>query len=592
LGDPIGGETASSLLSFDLTVHDGTGQDPLRRLAALAQSSLESPLVVIAGELEIGPVALLDLLDGPADRTSALTVDRTGVSREPKRFAPVRVSTHDRRLHSVGTAHHLVTSPTAYSLGVLRVRAADRARAAELWQAAAGSDSAQDPVVEPFDLALLALVRGGLPVTGVSLGPYTARRGADHTVGASGSAWQQRLRGASRGNDGAFSMAVVRPISRRLTAVGLRHGWAPNVVTLVSLMLGLAAGALVAVDHRVAWLVAALLLQASLVVDCVDGEIARFTRRYSPLGGWLDAVSDRVKEFAVVMAVAWVAARRGEQMWILAIALLGLLAIRHVEDHAYARRGQCSAPDRPDLLDVDAAGDLGAPDAPTSVPPAPRGRALAIRRFKQVLHLPVAERYLILSVGLLTFNPQVLMWALTIAVLVALAWTQLGRVLRAVLHHDAFDPTRPDPDLSHLLDLGPLDGPLRSLAARVARWRLGWQVPWLLVAAETAAVVVALGAVTDAGRWVGYAWLAAVTWHRYDLIYRLRETGRAPAAWVGWVTLGSLGRIALLLVAWGIGWPVAAIMGWAALALACAYGAETVVAWRAASRASRPADRR
>jgi hypothetical protein len=213
-------------------------------------------------------------------------------------------------------------------------------------------------------------------------------------------------------------------------------------------------------------------------------------------------------------------------------------------------------------------------------------------KIKQVLHLPVAERYLIISVGLLTFSPRLLLWILTIAVLVALAWTQLGRTLRAVFRRDAFDPARPDADLPPLLDLGPLDGPLRPLAARVARWRLGWQVPWLFVAAETAAVVVALGAVTDAGRWVGYAWLAAVTWHRYDLIYRLRETGRAPAAWVGWVTLGSLGRIALLLVAWGIGWPVAAIMGWAALALACAYGAETVVAWRAASRASRPADRR
>jgi hypothetical protein len=243
-------------------------------------------------------------------------------------------------------------------------------------------------------------------------------------------------------------------------------------------------------------------------------------------------------------------------------------------------------------LDLDTLRDLGAVDARTSVPPPPTGRALAIQKTKQVLHLPVAERYLIISVGLLTFSPHLLLWALTAAVVVALAWTQVGRTVRAVAGRDAFDPTRPDPDLPHLLDLGLLGGLLRPLAAHLGRWRLGWQVSWLLVGAETVAVVVALGVVPDTLRWVGYAWLAAVTWHRYDLIYRLRETGRAPAPWVGWVTLGSPGRVVLLIVAWAAGWPVAAVLGWGALALACAYAAETVVAWTAGSRDSRRTDRR
>jgi hypothetical protein len=577
---------------FDLTVHHLTKPQPLRALAEVAESGALTPLVVLAADLELSPVALLDLLDGPADRTCALTINRDAFVQKPEQLAVVRVDASDRRLHSAGTARHAVTRPTAYSLGALRIRAEDRAHAAQLWRAAAATRSAEDPAVSPFDLALLALVRGGLPVTGLPLGPHTVRRGEDHAAGAAGSSWQQRLRGASRGNEGAFSMAVVRPVSRRLTAVGLRHGWTPNVVTVVSLLLGLAACVLVAVDHRATWIVAALLLQASLVVDCVDGEIARFTRRYSPLGGWLDAVSDRVKEFAAVAAVAWVAALRGEPMWVLATVLLGLLAIRHVEDHSYSRRVQCSAPVGPDLVDIDAPRDLGPADAPTSVPAPPTGREVAVRKAKQVLHLPVAVRYLIISVGLLTFSPAILLWVLTGAVMVALAWTQLGRVLRAVWGRDTFDAARPDPDLPHLLDLGPLARPLRRVVVRVSRWRLGWQLPWLFLAAETAAVVLAFEAVPDAGRWAGYAWLAAVTWHRYDLIYRLRETGQAPAVWLGWVTLGSLGRIVLVLVAWGVGWPVAAIMGWGALALGSAYVAETVLAWRTALRASRSAHRR
>lgn len=584
--------TASSLMPFDMTVRHVRGPSPLRQLAALAQSDLKAPLVVLAADLEIGPVALFDLLDGPADRTGALIINRDAFALEPQHLAPVREGTQDHRLHSVGTAHHRVTGPTAYSLGALRIRAEDRVQASVLWHAAARSRSAEDPAVSPFDLALLALVRGGLPVTAVPFGPYAVRRREDHAAGVPGSAWQQRLRGASRGNDGAFSMAVVRPVSRRLTAVGLRHGWTPNMVTVVSLLLGLAACGLIVGDHRASWIAAALLLQASLVVDCVDGEIARFTRRSSSIGAWLDAVSDRVKEFAAVAAVAWVAARRGEPMWVLAIVLLGLLAIRHVEDYSYSRRVQCSAPASPDLLDIDAPRDLGPEDAPTSVPAPATRRDAAVRKAKQVLHLPVAERYLIISVGLLTFSPAILLWFLTGAVVVALAWTQLGRVLRAVSGRDAFDAARPDTQLHHLLDLGPLARPLRRLAVRVSRYRLGWQLPWFLIAAETAAVVLALEAVPEAGRWAGYAWLAAVTWHRYDLIYRLRETGRAPASWVGWVTLGSFGRIALVLVAWGVGWPVAAIMGWGALALGCAYAAEIVLAWTATSRATRSAHRR
>jgi hypothetical protein len=56
--------------------------------------------------------------------------------------------------------------------------------------------------VDPFDLALLVLVRGGIRVGAAPLGPFAFRRGRDEAVGAPGSAWQQRLRGASRGGDG------------------------------------------------------------------------------------------------------------------------------------------------------------------------------------------------------------------------------------------------------------------------------------------------------------------------------------------------------------------------------------------------------
>ena len=251
----------------------------------------------------------------------------------------------------------------------------------------------------------------------VPLAHQSLRRGPWQVAGAPGSPWQQRLRAASRGNDGVFSTLAIRPLSRRLTAYGLGRDWSPNVVTAVSLALGLAACAAVATGLWWAWLLGAVLLQASLVVDCVDGEIARFTRRSNPLGGWLDAVSDRVKEFTMVAALAWVAARRGSDLWWLAVLVLAVLAVRHVEDHAFAMRRRAQllgAPGWPEhpAVDFEVLGDGGPEGAATDLPPPPGARSRRVRAAKQVLHLPIAERYLIMSLGLLTMSPAVVLWAL------------------------------------------------------------------------------------------------------------------------------------------------------------------------------------
>ena len=563
-------------------------------LAEAAEEDSTRPLVLFAAELTISPVALLDLVDSPNDRTAALTLSPEDVRAGAESWATVRFSSHSRRVLSLGTSHHVVTNPTGYVAGVVRIRAADRRMAADIWRAAARTSC--DPCHGPqeggpddrFELALLSLVRSGLAVGAAPLGPYSLRRRRAIVPGVSGSAWQQRLRNASRGNDGVFSTAVIRPLSRRVTAQGLRLGWTPNVVTGVSLLLGLGACALAALDSRMAWIFAAVLLMASLVLDCVDGEIARFTRRYSAMGAWLDGVADRAKEFLMVASVAWVAARRGEPMWSIAIVLLVLLAARHVEDYAYVRRSRCAeARVLPDRLPLDVPRDLGPADAPTE-PSPPTQRSDAIRKAKQVLHLPIAERYLIMTLGLLLFSPELFLWALLAAVALAFIWTEVGRLGRVLARRDDFDPAHADSQLPELTDLGLLAGPTAGLTSRLTRWPVAWQLPWLTLAAEAVAVLIALRDVPSTSHWVGYAWLVAVAWHRYDLVYRLRETGRGSPPWLGWVTLGAPVRIALLLLAAALEWPVPAILSWGALALMMVYAAESAFAWSATFRSSRP----
>jgi phosphatidylglycerophosphate synthase len=620
--------------------HDLDGPNVLAELAALAGADCHRPLVVAAADLEVSPVALLDLLDRPGDPTATAVLDPGGAGAAGPAvpvgttgFPLLRTHPERRDVLSAGTARHTVTSPTALGAGVLRVAPRDRAEAASLWRAAADSASAQDPAVAPADLALLAVVRGGLVVGALALGPFSVRRGAASATGATGSPWQQRLRGASRGGDGFFSTFVIRPLSRRVTAIGLAHGWSPNVVTVCSLLLGIVASALAAIDNRWTWAVAAVLLLAALVVDCVDGEIARFTRRFSALGAWLDAVGDRVKEYSLIAAVAWVAARRGDSAWGLATMAMVLITLRHLEDYAYVHRQRASlAGIRPDRLDVDEPRDLGPADARTDLSPPRTGTAVAAFWAKKVMHLPIAERYLLLALGLLTFDPHLVLWAMIVAVTAAMVWTLGGRAVKAVLRRDGYLP-EPLPEggrghLDHQLDLGPLARltwragglPFPAALAGVAlvltaalaaqalstpavvaaviagtllmgagcrpplRHLFAWLAPLLLWLAEGVLVVSLVHESGGVGA-SAFAYLAAVAWHRYDVVYRLRDTGEPAAAWVTPVTLGVDGRIVVLTLLWAASVPLAPVLAWSALVLFLLYAAESATGWRAWVRA-------
>lgn len=634
---------ASSLSELDVpmtevrsSASEGAGSE-LVLLAAEAEHTGTAPLLVGAADLSVGPVALIDVVDGPGAATGAVTVEPFQVprSRERAALAPVRVS-RTGRIESSGSLTHSVSSPTAFTVGLLRVAADDRVRAAALWRAAARELPAGDVGgSHSIDLALLALVRGGVTVASLPLGRYSMRRGGMPVSAAAGSGWQQRLRNSSRGDDGAFSRTFVRPMSRRLTAAGLRRDWRPNHVTVASLLIGLLAAAVVLGNSWWCFALAALLLQLSLVVDCVDGEIARFTRSYSPLGAWLDGVSDRIKEFAVIATVATVGVRQGHDLWGLAVAIVAVLTIRQVEDYSYHARLRASAAPASRLLPFRQPDDGGSNELAKTVQESPTGPERWIRTIKQVLHVPIAERYLIMSIGLLTGSPVVFLVALATAVALALVWTHAGRTVRALRGRDEFDPSRPDPRLTELLDLGPLARGLTGIAqasaavawlavalvglafamvrlevvsagttgalapvvavamaavvlgpgcGRAARTRLGWQLPGWIVACEGALV---LGVTSGLAPWelgAGYAWFAAIAWHHYDAIYRVRETGRGPAPWVQSLTLGAEGRLLLVVLWWALGWDMGVLFGVAAPLLLFGWFAESGYSWRSMVR--------
>lgn len=93
--------------------------------------------------------------------------------------------------------------------------------------------------------------------------------------------------------------------SLRLVYLIRKTSISPNAVTLFSLFLALLGCVEFAVGARTNVLAGLAFVQVSYVFDCADGQLARYKRQFSPYGGWLDQIADRIKEFAVFFTLAY-----------------------------------------------------------------------------------------------------------------------------------------------------------------------------------------------------------------------------------------------------------------------------------------------
>jgi len=76
----------------------------------------------------------------------------------------------------------------------------------------------------------------------------------------------------------------------------------PNQVTLLALIFGIFSAFSIILEEN---LIAVVFLQFSFVLDCLDGQLARYKKMSSSLGMWLDNLVDRVVENAIVIALSF-----------------------------------------------------------------------------------------------------------------------------------------------------------------------------------------------------------------------------------------------------------------------------------------------
>ena len=580
---------------FLLPADGRAAREALTELAGILAAG-DGPMAVVAADLVVAPAALAPLTHDPYVATSMLV--RPAADR-----LDVRVRHH--LVTSVGSAFHEVTAPDRRSVGALVVSGTDRHSVAELVSGLADAVGSGDVTTDGSDLLELvavAVTRGGVTLRAVDMVDVPWARSPVDVEDARRRAAEvsdERIAQlqANRVDDGFYSTFVVRRLSKPLTRLALRLGWTPNAITLISFAVGLGAAASFAAGSRWALVLGAVLLQLSLIIDCVDGEVARATRRFSALGAWLDASTDRVKEFLAYAGLAYGAYRTGTDIWWLAVVLVVLQTTRHMSDYDFSRvqrMREASVPLRDvRIADDGAAGTAGGWSVSGAMEMSTRmNRRDAVRWAKRAIHLPIGERWLIISVFAAVLGPVWALGVLLAAGLLALAYVTAGRTLRT------FTWRGPTPDagvelLSRQGDSGPILGLLALLVpaeTRRAWWanRAAWAVPALLRLGELGLVAVVALVWHPTVMVIAFWWMTVVAFHHYDTLYRAMQGSAAPR-WLLWLGLGWEGRTILVLALSAAGATAAATgLTWGTWLLAGLFVVVASVQWLSVQDRTRP----
>ncbi|MBL7257419.1 DUF5941 domain-containing protein [Paractinoplanes lichenicola] len=526
----------------------------------------DEPVLICADNLVAHPSLLWMLATEPAGRTTALVApDPAGDLREDRgKLLPATDEPGNVRY-----------------LGAICVAPADRPRLAEV----AGRDEKDllpalleagvVPVATPLRLLRAGLVHDSAELT----------RAREQVAAVDED--KARLRMAVKEKDDFFTTYAVSTWSPLVTKASARLGLTPSGVTAISVLFAVAAALAFWQASRPAMIAGGILLYLGFVLDCVDGQLARYTRRFGAFGGWLDTMADRAKEYAAYAGLAAGAERIGlPYAWPLAITAIVLQTVRHMTDAWYgALHDEAAARPRPQ-----AAGGVGARLSAAST--RVQGDTGSVAYWlKRIVVFPIGERWALMAVLAIFTNGRIALAAMVVCGLFAMAYTLALRSLRAISMRvgvlDKVDTMRfrddgllvraalPAPlafaalaavaSLALVIALlaGWIDPPAKValvvttlivLAAGLsARSRHGGPLDWLIPAALRAAeflIIAAAGLSGSVPPPVVYALIFALTLHHYDLVARMEKAApegrprRAVLGWEGRVLVVAAGAVA------------------------------------------------
>jgi phosphatidylglycerophosphate synthase len=437
------------------------------------------------------------------------------------------------RIASASSQSHKVTLGNRNFAGALRISQNQREHVISALEGAIASRLPGNAI----DLSLVALTRARVQVDAADLWAAPYARSADNLVRESVASelenlnlGQLRLKMANRANDGFYSVFFLRKFSKLLTWLAVRVKATPNQVTLISFAIGLYSAFCFTKGSFSQTLLGAVLLQISIIVDCVDGELARYTRKFSKLGAWLDAVTDRVKEYMVFLGLAIGAEKSGEDLWVPALVMMLIQTFRHLSDYNFARSVKLRAESQ-FLAPIDYAADF---DGIVPTEREPKGR---LRYWLgKIIQFPIGERWLVISASAVIGGASFTFTVMPILAAISALVVYRGRIMRTLKMERV--PSR------GILISAQQDSLILKLNFIK---RFDWLTPSLLRAIETL-LLLWIFIINEQINTVTFIIIFTIVFHHYDNLYRSLQNEKKPV-WLSRLGLFIEGRLLLLGIA-------------------------------------------
>ncbi|MFM2264537.1 MAG: hypothetical protein RLY81_889, partial [Actinomycetota bacterium] len=502
-----------NLGTFD--VHAGT---KIVEILAAFESSDKDLLLI--DECSVVTQPHLELLtDYPRTVTTALVAKTNGGLT---RVTQGRITGASSDFHEVGYGNHTF-------LGIIRLSQSQRVEILEVLRKVKDTKHSGNAI----DLVLVALVRAALVIdpAEVAGAPFirstdsAARETTKREIALLNDA-RLRLKLANRANDGFFSVFFLRKFSKLFTWAAVRLKMTPNQVTLISFGVGLYSAYQFSLGTFWSIFAGAVLLQLSIIIDCVDGELARYTRQFSQLGAWLDAITDRIKEYLVFFALAYGAAKDGRDLWIPAIGMMLFQTFRHISDYNFARINKIRD-SKLEPLDFEVKND-----GYINIEKEKKSRLEYWS--KKAVQFPIGERWLVISASSVIGGAAFTFTIMPILALISIALVFRGRVSKTL--------TWPKLRVNKQL----IDDQLDTFRYKNSENRFDWLQPSILRLLE-GAFYIALAITTDLDRSLLFLLLFAILFNHYDNMYRALQSEAKPK-WLSFVGGFIAGRLLVVSI--------------------------------------------
>ncbi len=126
-------------------------------------------------------------------------------------------------------------------------------------------------------------------------------------------------------DDEWWSSFVTAPLAIAANYIAVERAWiTPNRITLASFLVAVLAAICIVIGGQANYIIAAVLIHLSHVLDCMDGQMARYRQVSSAIGSYFDRLTDQVQVILWFGAIGYAAYAQTLRVEPLILAFIGV----------------------------------------------------------------------------------------------------------------------------------------------------------------------------------------------------------------------------------------------------------------------------